>query len=186
MKIKFGKIEQLLAVIVIGVVVLFIYLKFSFSPTVKNYSKIHKKWTQISKEVDSLKDIKDEEYWRYVSKIGREIKDLKQELERKQANAAKTGNMPAILTEMELFKTIEDNKLKVVKYEPYDKSKIKTESLLKKQRYLNIYLTGNYFNFLRFLSDINSSFGTVTIEKIVIENKKTYGNLDINLIVGFI
>ncbi len=184
MKIKFGKIEQLLAVIVIGIVVLFIYLKFSFGPTVKNYNKIHKKWTQISKEVNLLKD--KEGYWRYVSKIERETKDLKQELERKQANATKTGNIPAILTEMELFETIEDNKLKVVKYEPYDKSKIKTESLLKKQRYLNIYLTGNYFNFLRFLSDINSSFGTMTIEKIVIENKKTYGNLDINLVVGFI
>ena len=184
MKIKFGKIEQLLAVIVIGIVVLFIYLKFSFGPTVKNYNKIHKKWTQISKEVDLLKD--KEGYWGYVSKIKGETKYLKQKLERKQANATKTGNIPAILTEMELFKTIEDNKLKVVKYEPCDKSKIKTESLLKKQRYLNIYLTGNYFNFLRFLSDINSSFGTVTIEKIVIENKKTYGNLDINLIVGFI
>ena len=78
MKIKFGKIEQLLAVIVIGIVVLFIYLKFSFGPTVKNYNKIHKKWTQISKEVNLLKD--KEGYWRYVSKIERETKDLKQEL----------------------------------------------------------------------------------------------------------
>lgn len=185
MKIKFGKIEQLLAVTVIGIVGLFMYLKFSFNPAVKNYNRIHKKWIQISKEVDSLKkDVKNEEYWKYVLKVEKDIKDLKQELEKKQANATKTGNI--LLTEMKLFKTIEDNKLKVVRYEPYDKSKIKTESLLKKQRYLNIYLTGNYFNFLRFLSDINSSFKTVTIEKIVIKNKKTYGNLDINLIVGFI
>ena len=175
---KISRSEQILIVVAVAVIGTFLYVKYVYDPTSRNFTLTKKKHECLAEEVTSL---------RFQVTGGVPLKVMKQQVEKankdlQKAESSLPGSAAMADASMEIVRVASKYDFDIKTYEP-DYKPEKAEKLYKR-RYINMVLSGDFCGLISFLDEVREMPLLVLVESLAFKSGHKTGSVEMALLLS--